>query len=67
MIRFFHNGYSTGELKILAQALLQIQALVPCGDKDCEDCKYKNVCRDITQFHKRLEHLEAEAIHNDVY
>ena len=67
MIRFFHNGYSTGELKILAQALLQIQALVPCGDKDCGECEYRHVCTDLAQFLRRLEHLEAEAIHNDVY
>lgn len=67
MIRFFHSGYSTNELKVLAQGLVQIQALIPCGELDCEECGYKNVCRDLTQFHKRVEHLKLCQVHNDTY
>lgn len=67
MIRFFHGNYSTNEIVRLRLALQQVQETVTCGDKDCGECEYRHVCTDLTQFLKRLEHLEAEAIHNDVY
>lgn len=57
MIRFFHSSYTSKELEYLRDMIHVLNKNVVCDDDGCDNCVIKNVCNDMLQFERRLEHL----------